>query len=242
MFFTISKILWFIVQPLNLITLLVIGSVLVSWRGKARAARWMGLVAMLGLIAPVALPIDQWLLTPLETRFLAPKPMPAKVDGILLLGGAQRPILSAYWQQPELNGSAETLTTFAGLARQYPNAKLVFSGGTGDILRQDLSEEQTVRLFFKQQGLDDNRVQYENKSRNTYENGVFTQRLVQPQANQTWLLITNARTVPRAIGIFRQIGWNVIPIPADHSVVPGEALETQAKHCFGVHADQRGPT
>ena len=220
MYFVLSKILWFIIQPLNLITLLAIGSVLASWRGKARTARWTGILAMLGLVAPIFLPIDKWLLVPLETRFFAPHPMPQHVDGIVLLGGAQRPSLTAYWRAPELNASAETLTTFAALARQYPNAELVFSGGSGDIFRQDLSEEQTVRLFFKQQGLDDSRVQYEKKSRNTYENALYTQRLVQPQANQIWLMITNARTVPRAMGVFRKLEWKVIPLPADHLVVP----------------------
>ena len=227
MFFALSKILWFVVQPLNLITLLVIGSVLASWRGKSRTARWTAILAMLGLVAPIALPIEPWILAPLETRFSRPNPMPQNVDGILLLGGAQRPSLTQYWKEPELNASAETLTTFAALARQYPNAKLVFSGGSGDILRQQLSEEHTVRLFFKQQGLDDARVLYENKSRNTYENAVFTQRLVQPSQGQTWLMITNARTIPRAMGIFRKLGWDVVPIPADHSVVPvGDWLPT----------------
>jgi uncharacterized SAM-binding protein YcdF (DUF218 family) len=220
MFFVLSKVLWFLIQPLNLIALLVIGSVLASWRGKAGAARWMGFLAMLGLIAPIALPIDRWLLAPLEQRFAAPDPMPQQVDGILLLGGAQRPALTAYWNQPELNASVETLTTFLALARRYPQAKLVFSGGTGDIFRQDLSEVQTVRLFLKQQGFDDTRVQYENKSRNTYENALLSQRMIQPKSNQTWLMITNARTIPRAMGVFRKVGWSVVPMPADHTVVP----------------------
>lgn len=220
MFFVLSKVFWFVIQPLNLIALLLIGSALASWRGMAGAARWMRFLAILGLLTPVFLPIDKWLLMPLEMRFLSPDPMPKNVDGIILLGGAQRPSLTAYWKEPELNAAAETLTTFLALARRYPQAKLVFSGGSGDVFRQNLSEENTVRLFFKQQGFDDSRVQYENKSRNTYENGLFSKRLVQPQKNETWLMITNARTIPRAMGVFRALDWNVVPIPADHTVVP----------------------
>ena len=227
MFFVLSKILWFLIQPLNLIALLLIGSALASWRGMAGTARWMRLLAMFGLITPILLPIDKWLLVPLEQRFLVPNPMPKSVDGIILLGGAQRPSLTHYWQEPELNGAAETLTTFLALARSYPQAKLVFSGGSGDIFRQDLGEENTVRLFLKQQGFDDSRVQYENKSRNTYENALFSQRLVQPQKNQVWLVITNARTIPRAIGVFRKLDWNVVPIPADHTVVPNGEWQPQ---------------
>jgi uncharacterized SAM-binding protein YcdF (DUF218 family) len=227
MFFALSKFLWFLIQPLNFVALLLIGSGIASWRGMAGTARWARVLAMCMLISPVLVPIDKWLLVPLEQRFLAPDPMPKLVDGIILLGGAQRPSLSAYWKQPELNASAETLTTFLALARRYPQAKLVFSGGSGDIFRQNLSEAETVRLFFKQQGFDDSGVLYENKSRNTYENALFSQRLVQPQKNQTWLMITNARTIPRAMGIFRKLGWNVVPIPADHTVVPGGDWQPQ---------------
>ena len=227
MFFVLSKIFWFIIQPLNLIALALIGSVLASWRGKAGTARRLAVLAMLGLIAPFFLPIGKWMLMPLENRFTTPATMPKQIDGIILLGGAQRPALTNHWQQPELNAAAETLTTFAALARSYPNAKLVFSGGSGDILRQELSEEQTVRLFFRQQGLDDARVLYENKSRNTYENALLSKALVQPQPNQTWLMITNARSVPRAMGVFRQVGWKVLPIAADHMVVPGGDWQPQ---------------
>ena len=220
MFFVLSKVLWFLVQPLNLIALLVIGSVLASWRGKARAARRMAVMAMLGLITPIVVPVDRWLLAPLEQRFTAPDPMPQKVAGIILLGGAQRPALTAHWKQPELNASAETLITFVALARRYPLAKLVFSGGSGDIFHQELSEGETVRLFLEQQGFEGSRVQYENKSRNTYENALFSQRLLQPKQEENWLMITNARTVPRAMGVFRKLGWNVTPVPADHTVIP----------------------
>ena len=240
MFFVLSKVLWFIIQPLNLIALLVIGSVLASWRGKARSARWMAVLAMLGLITPIVVPIDRWLLEPLEQRFSTPDPVPQQVDGIILLGGAQRPTLTAYWQQPEFNASAETLTTFLALARRYPQAKLVFSGGSGDIFRQDLSEEQTVRLFLKQQGFDETRVQYENKSRNTYENALFSYRLVEPRQNETWLMITNARTIPRAMGVFRKVGWNVIPMPADHTVVPNGEWQPQFNLALGFAATNEG--
>ena len=222
MFFALSKILWFLIQPLNLIALLIIGSALASWRGMAGTASWMRLLAMLGLIAPMFLPINVWLLAPLEQRFSAPNPLPEKVDGIILLGGAQRPSLTAYWKEPELNDSAETMTSFLALARRYPQAQLVFSGGSGDILIQDIDEAATVRLFFKQQSFDDSRVIYENKSRNTYENALFSQRLVRPKTDQTWLMITHARTAPRAMGVFRKLGWNVIAIPADHTVIPNQ--------------------
>jgi uncharacterized SAM-binding protein YcdF (DUF218 family) len=240
MFFVLSKVLWIVVQPLNLIALALLRATLGAWRGRAQGARWILLLATLALLAPSVLPIDRWLLAPLEQRFVAPNPLPQNINGIILLGGAQRPALTAHWMQPELNASAETLTTFLALARRYPQAKLVFSGGSGDILRQELSEEHTVRLFLKQQGFDDSRVQYENKSRNTYENALFSKRLMQPQQGENWLMITNARTVPRAMGVFRKLGWDVTPIPADHTVIPNGEWQPQLSLAVGFATINEG--
>jgi uncharacterized SAM-binding protein YcdF (DUF218 family) len=212
--------LWLLIEPLNLVALLVIAAAIAAWRGKARGARTLVTFAALGFIVAVASPLDQALLIPLEGRFQYPDPLPDKVDGIILLGGAERAVLTSYFKQPELNGTAETLTTFLALARNYPNAKLVFSGGSGDLLRQDVSEVETVRMFLRQQRFDENKVLYEGKSRNTYENAVFSKALVQPHSGETWLMIVSARSAPRAMGVFRKAGWEVIVVPCDHRAIP----------------------
>jgi uncharacterized SAM-binding protein YcdF (DUF218 family) len=218
--FYLSKIVWLLVQPLNLVAVLVVAAALCAWLRRAKLARNLITFAAALLVLPVVLPIDRWLLAPLETRFSDPNPWPSDVDGILLLGGAQKPRMTAHYGVPEVNAAAETLITFLALARRYPNARLAFSGGSGDMFHQELSEVMTVKLFLREQGFDDSRVVYESRSRNTYENALLSKRLLQPKAGERWMVITNARTVPRAIGIFRQVGWEVIPIPRDHLVVP----------------------
>jgi uncharacterized SAM-binding protein YcdF (DUF218 family) len=220
MFFVASKVLWLVVEPLNLILLIVAAAAIAAWRGKARGARALITIAALGMLAPLVLPLDLALLIPLEQRFPILHALPQKVDGVVLLGGAQKPVLTQYFKQPELNAQAETMTTFLALARRYPEAKLVFTGGNGDIRHQEISEAATVRMFLRQQGFDDAKVLYETQSRNTYENAVFAKRLAQPQPGQTWLVIVSARSVPRAIGVFRKTGWQVIPVPCDYRVIP----------------------
>lgn len=220
MFFYVSKIIWLLIQPLNFAALLVLAACVAAWRSRTRAAKLLITGAALLLFLPMIFPVERVLLLPLESRFPAPKPWPHQVDGILLLGGAQRPLMTAAHGEPELNDGAETLTTFLALGRHYPDAKLVFSGGTGNLLHQGLSEADTVRLFLRQQGFDENRVIYERKSRNTYENAVFSKALVQPTAGERWLVVGNARTMPRIMGIFRKVEWPVIPMPCDHLVAP----------------------
>ncbi len=221
-FFEASKILGFFVEPLNALFALLIVAMLCAWFGRARAAGALVTIVVIAFAMIVFVPLDSWLLLPLEQRFPAPKNLPAKIDGIIMLGGAQRPRLTAAWGQPSLNGAAERMTTFVALARRYPAARLVFSGGSGDILHQDVGESDTVRLFLKEQGIDPARMIYETRSRNTWENARNSFDLVRPKPGEIWLLINSAADLPRAVGVFRNVGWAVVPWPCDYNALPAE--------------------
>lgn len=55
----------------------------------------------------------------------------------------------------------------------------------------------------------------ERRSRNTYENAVFTKALVAPKPGERWLLVTSAYHMPRSVGLFRRAGFLVEPYPVD---------------------------
>ncbi len=65
-------------------------------------------------------------------------------------------------------------------------------------------------------GVPDDRMSFEDRSRDTWENAVFTKELVQPKPGERWLLVTSATHMPRSVGIFRKIGFDVIPYPVDY--------------------------
>lgn len=98
------------------------------------------------------------------------------------------------------------------LARRYPAARLVFTGGSGG-LNQEPAEAIGVRNFWLGLGGPLDRMSFEAKSRNTWENGLFTRDLVQPQLGERWLLVTSAWHMPRAMGIFRRLGFKVTAYP-----------------------------
>ncbi|HRW61159.1 MAG TPA: YdcF family protein, partial [Defluviicoccus sp.] len=64
-------------------------------------------------------------------------------------------------------------------------------------------------------GLAADRFLFERDSATTYENALFSARLAQPKAGETWLLVTSAFHMPRAIGVFRALDWEVVPYPVD---------------------------
>src|SRR5205807_816226 len=145
-------------------------------------------------------PVSSWIGAPLEDRFPRPVTLPERVDGIIVLGGAVKPDTTEKRGLPSLNSRAERMTEFVRLAKLYPEARLVFSGGSGllEIQRPRMTEAATARLFFQQQGLDIHRILFEDRSRNTYENVVFAKALVKPLPGQVWILVSSAQDMPRS--------------------------------------------
>ena len=216
MFFVISKILVPLETPSDLLLLLlVLGLVLSGTARFRRAGARMIAAGILALVLVVLLPLSDWMAVPLENRFPRPRLLPDHVDGIVLLGGAIDPVLTARHGIPSLNSAAERMTEFVRLAKLYPDAKLAFSGGNGRLQMRapKLTEADAAGMFFAQQGLDPTGVIFERRSRNTYENVIFTKALIRPKPGQTWLLVSTARDMPRSVGIFRKAGWPVVPVP-----------------------------
>jgi len=69
--------------------------------------------------------------------------------------------------------------------------------------------------FVERHGLAE-RVLFEDRARNTYENALYSKRLASPAPGERWLLVTSAAHMPRSVGVFRQVGWPVVPYPVDY--------------------------
>lgn len=218
MSFILSKMFWGLAAPGNLLTtLLVLGVALQLWRRPRakRLGRGLVTVAAVGFLALAALPVGDRLMAPLENRF-APPILPDRVDGIIVLGGALVPLVSAGRDQPAVNQAADRMIEFAGLARRFPEARLVFSGGSGLLGAPDIAEAPVARAVFDRMGLDTGRILFEGQSRNTWENVLYSQALARPQPGERWVVVTSAFHMPRAVGIFRRAGWPVLPYPVDY--------------------------
>ncbi|MBL4690682.1 MAG: YdcF family protein [Rhodospirillales bacterium] len=135
-----------------------------------------------------------------------------------------------------INGAVERVYEMAVLSRRYPKARLVFSGGSGSLLYQEYKESRAVAPLLGQLGIDPGRVIYEDQSRNTAENAVFSYRIVQPKKGETWLLVTSAFHMPRTIGSFRQVGWDVTPYPVDYSTRKTRTLPVQFNFAGGLNS------
>ena len=215
MFFILSKVLGFFALPSNvLIAIGLIGIVLLCTR-FTRLASWL-VVTSLVLIAVAGLsPLGNALILPLEQRFPAWDASRGPPDGIVVLGGAVTPDVSAARGAVALNEAAERITATVELARRYPNARIIFSGGNASLLADEPAEAQIAVGEFEALGIAHERITAEEQSRNTVENAVFSRLIADPKPGERWLLVTSSYHMPRAIAVFRAAGFPVEAYPVD---------------------------
>jgi len=215
MFFYLSKILWFFADPGNLLLIaLCLGALLMASPWQRIGRNLVYAAAVFALLVAV-LPVGQAMFIALENRFPVAQEPPSRVDGIVVLGGVVEQVVSVKRGQLAIGGAAERITELATLVRLYPNSKIVFTGGSGNLLFPDIKEADVIQPLLDVLGLPPGRVAMENRSRNTHENALFTKELAEPKQGETWMLVTSAFHMPRAVGSFRKAGWQIVPYPVD---------------------------
>jgi uncharacterized SAM-binding protein YcdF (DUF218 family) len=216
LFFALSKTLGIMMLPTNfLIGLGLLGMVLLFTRfaslGRKLAAASLVLLAICGF-----LPFGNLLLYPLEQRFPPWDDTRGAPDGIVVLGGSIDPELSAAHGTTVFKGSVDRIVAAAALAHRYPKARIVFSGGSANLVSDDSAKEADYAVsVFERLGIARDRLTVERRSRNTQENAEFSKALISPKTGERWLLVTSAYHMPRSVGVFRKAGFAVEPYPAD---------------------------
>jgi uncharacterized SAM-binding protein YcdF (DUF218 family) len=215
MLYYASKVFGFFAIPSNFVILVgIVGALLLG----TRFSRWGWRLAIgsLVVLAVIGLsPVGNALIVPLEDRFPPWDASRGAPHGVVVLGGALSPDVSHARDTVALNEAAERLTVAAELARRYPDARIIFSGGSGAVLFAERPEAEFALRLLESLGVPRGRVIAESKSRNTVENARFSREIAQPKPGERWLLVTSAYHLPRAMGIFRKAGFPVEAYPVD---------------------------
>ncbi|WP_102958481.1 YdcF family protein [Mangrovicella endophytica] len=223
MFFILSKIAWMLLQPLVAIALLVLAALLLRLLGFPRTSTGLGVVAAVFFAVAVFSPLGLLMIAALENRFPRPS-LPEHVDGIVVLGGSFDTRVATTRFEPELNEAGDRVTSAVALALRYPEAKVIFSGGVAAVFDDDVSEADSAEQLFSSLGLPKGRLILESRARNTVENALFSKELGAAKPGETWLLVTSAYHMPRAVGCFRTAGFDVVPYPVDYRTPAGAAV------------------
>lgn len=218
-FFIASKMIGAFLRPDTWIVIALAGIVIALILQRRRIAIWISSITLGLLVVLSALPLGDLLLQPIERRYPANPNLDA-IDGIIVLGGGEDTRASAYWDQVQLNEGAERYTAALALARRFPEAQVLFTGGSGalrDVAGAATSEVSIAERFFLTQGIAPDRLLLEGQSRNTAENADLSLALADPSPDETWVLVTSAFHIPRAMRSFETAGWEgLVAWPVDY--------------------------
>ena len=226
-FFILSKVVQFCIEPLNWVMVWVVLALLFLLLRKSHLAKrflWI-CIFNLGLLA--YLPTSEFVLRALEN--VAPRTNLSQVGngdlgGIIILGGAiEGGEIAIDRGEISIYSSAERVTKAFELIRKYPELPLIFSGYSGRVNPKGISEADAFKQLIYEQGLDGAQVHYENQSRNTHENVLYLKPMMQEFGAKTdagllkpWLVITSASHMYRSLQIFKKQGLDVLSLPVDY--------------------------
>ena len=210
-----SKILWLAAQPLSLAFLLLVFGLLaglVRWKRVRTAA---SVTAALLLAVTLFTSTGSVLLQMLEDRIPRAE-LPAGGPGcVIMLGGGVEAEVIAARGGFEMNQAGDRFIETLRLAREFPAARILISGGDGSFSGNYEGDAVVATRFFETFGVPADRLIRETESRTTFENVENTKTLLAANGLDRCLLVTSAFHMPRSVGLFRKLGLDVLPWPTD---------------------------
>jgi uncharacterized SAM-binding protein YcdF (DUF218 family) len=210
-----SKIFWLAAQPLSLALLLLVFSLLVGLLKWNRLRTWASIAAALILFLTLFTTTGSVLLQVLEDRIPRAE-LPVSGPGcIIMLGGGVEAEVIAARGGFEMNQAGDRFIETLRLAREFPAARILVSGGDGSFSGNYEGDAVVATRFFEAFDVPADRLIRETDSRTTFENVENTRELLTANGLDRCLLVTSAFHMPRSIGLFRKLGLDVLPWPTD---------------------------
>jgi uncharacterized SAM-binding protein YcdF (DUF218 family) len=234
-FFVLSKVAHILIEPLNwLLILITLALLFLLLRKNHLVRRVLGIALCLGFFIGY-MPTSQFAMRILEDAVpqtpLTPELL-GQVSGVLILGGAiEGGLIARDRGEVSIYSSAERVTKAFQLLHQHPELPFIFSGYSGRILPQGLSEADAFKQLLQEQGLGNHPGYYENQSRNTYENMLYSKKIIDGIAEKEgapvkpWLLVTSARHMLRSMQVAHKQGLDMAPVLVDY----------QTSHSYSWH-------
>jgi uncharacterized SAM-binding protein YcdF (DUF218 family) len=215
--FYLSKILNFIINPLYILSLVILTQLFIIFflESKKLVIFFSKLFLILFLFFGYN-PLSNFLLSKIED-YIQPSKYPVQqLTGVILLGGSFNSGLeSKERNEVFLNSSAERLTKALEIYKKNPRLLILFSGFSGESKPQGWSESDMAKKFFLDQGVKLDNLIFENQSRNTFENIKYSKVII-GNYKGTWGLITSANHMPRSYFTFKKQGLILEPISVDY--------------------------
>ena len=214
MFFIISKTLYFLIQPINW----VLGTLCYSvfTKNEIRKKRAAIFALIFGLFFTNHFIYNQAIqLWEYDTMHMDDIKEP--YDLAIVLGGYSNFHIRPADDRHNFNARANRFTQALELYKKGKVKKLLFTGGSGDILNQNSSEALEIVKFLETMGIPREDYILEPDSRNTRENALFSKKIIDEKfPDARCLLVTSAWHMRRSIGLFKKVNVDFTPFSVDH--------------------------
>jgi len=214
MFFLLSKIFDFLVNPFFWVLALLIIGLIALWKGKKSARKWL-LTSFLFIIIftnplIISLVMNAW-----QAPAYSLNDIKSPYEVGILMGGSMRHF-DEKTERPVYSMSVDRLLQTVSLYHNGKIKKILLTGGSGHVFRQDQKESFFIADVLRKSGVAAEDIIIENNSRNTYENALFTRDLVKVKGIKgRFLLITSSFHMRRSVACFRKVGFDVDTFPVD---------------------------
>ena len=214
-FFYSAKVFGYFLRIDNLLFIAIATAIALFWRKRTHLAKRLTIAIGASLFIFSNVGLSFVALRTLENQFPIPEiTCDEGYAGVIVLGGGINPgLIAEERNQPQLNDAGDRTTKALELLNKCQSFKVLYSTFSGSLRPEGLSESDSARLFFQEQGVSESRMIFENESRNTFENAKFSAKFAEP--GEKWILVTSASHMPRAMTTFKRFGWDVIAYPVD---------------------------
>ena len=215
--FYLSKILNFFINPLHILSLVILMQLFIIFfiESKKLVIFFSKLFLILFLFFGYV-PLSNFLLNKMED-YIHPSKYPLQqLTGVVVLGGSFNSGLeSKERNEVSINSSAERLTKALEIYKKNPKLLILFSGFSRELEPKGWSESDMAKRFFLDQGVRLDNLIFENQSTNTFENIKYSKDII-TNYKGTWGLITSAHHMPRSFFTFKKQGLILEPISVDY--------------------------
>lgn len=215
MFLFLSKLLPLFLYPLGLTSLFLLLGLIIAWKRPALALIPMGMSLLIILVASNAW-VSSLLMQSLEWQQISSEELP-EAEAIILLGGSTR-VPTPPRNTVEITESGDRVLYAAHLYKEGKAPVIIATGGRITWLQNAPPEADSMKNLLIEIGVPESAIIEETQALNTYENALYTKKILEKRGIKQSLLVTSASHMPRSLRVFQKQGIDVIPAPTDFLV------------------------
>lgn len=212
MFYVLSKLLDVFLSPYTWGLMLLAAAV--PWRRRSsrrwRRKRALGAAGLVILLLTSTGTVSNALVWSLEHAPITPVYRDdVAYDAVVLLGGVVDEAVTQESGQPSYNENVERVVMTHRLLRDGKARYAIISGGTVEARYAAHGEAAQLAKQLEDWGIAKDRIIIEDRSMNTRENALFSQRIAAERGFRRVAIVTSAFHMPRSMDCFRAVGMEV---------------------------------